>query len=133
MPGELQRFLTWKSLSYKLEEATPDMKEYCLRPTSGGWVISDRPPSFLLRGKGGALYGLFPADLKDAKPEDPIIFKAYNLNKDHNYWAHPFGKAGFELVNGILTKTCQLRISPVRHKQVKIMKKLYMPPKTGAF
>lgn len=116
-----------KGLTYEVKPCEPGDPDYELRvKRKNGDLVTDYPPAFILTGRSGSKYGLFPGGKQ--KPGEPLIFKAHNLRDDQNWWATPFGQAGFTTdEKGQLQKTHQFRAKP-RKRHVRIVKSMMMLP-----
>jgi hypothetical protein len=118
--------LIFKGLAYDVKEIDVGHPGHKPLINAHGAVIVDKPPVFLLLGKSGARYGLFPTCCVDDK--FGTVLRAYNLNDGQNYWAHPFGKRGFTLQGDKLVDNWRFRSKPTRRRQVRRIRPVLMLP-----
>lgn len=121
-----------KGLKYNVKECEPGDPDFdCRVKRKDGKLITDYPPAFIMTGRSGAKYGMFPSGTQ--KPGEPMIFKAYNLNEDQNYWATPFGQRGFTVEGGELRHTHHFRRKPRKRAARAFSGQMWMlPPRSNA-
>jgi hypothetical protein len=91
-----------------------------------------QPPAFVLRGKLGSKYGLYPNRVSGWKEGDVVDLQARNMNPGQNYFAHPFGRAAFNLVDGVIKVVGGFRSRPTKRRRRvrRVMSGFILPRRT---